>query len=382
VVKVDHKNSGNIFTILGSDEGMLQENAFNMWRELTGGNDDGFTHEIIDGIATNADEAFTICCRTREALQTLSMFGGDKVVWLKNANFLAEDRTSNSEAASEGIEMILATLEAGLSAGQSFILSAAKIDKRKSFWNFLKEHSTVQIFDKIDTSSDGWQDEVAELILSKAAKLELTFEQEALDLFIMLAGEATNQINNELEKLNLYLGDRRNITEDDIKKMVPLSRAGIIFEIGRAIQQNDALRAIQLIDEQLEQGESAVAIIRASIIPTIRNLFMARILIDRTKASAHNYRDFESAVNRLPASERSWLPQKKSGGGVNIYPLFLSAKGALHFSYESLEKILHATAIADKTLVTRGLDERFVLHKLVTEIAVEGSLHHQKSRSA
>jgi hypothetical protein len=34
-----------------------------------------------------------------------------------------------------------------------------------------------------------------------------------------------------------------------------------------------------------------------------------------------------------------------------------------------LEKILHATAKADKLLVTTGLDERLVLHRLVTEIA-------------
>jgi DNA polymerase III subunit delta len=382
VVKIDHNNSGNVFTILGSDEGMLRENALKIWNQLTNGNDDGFTHETIDGIAANADEALTICCRTIEALQTLSMFGGDKVVWLKNVNFLAEDRTSSSESATQGIEMIRSTLEAGLSKGQSFILSAAKIDKRKSFWKFLEKNSTVQIFDKIDTSSDGWQDEVAELVINRATKIGLTFEQEALELFIMLAGEATNQISNELEKLDLYLGDRRKITEDDIKKMVPLSRAGVIFEIGRAIQNTDVARAIQLIDEQLEQGESAVAIIRASIIPTIRNLFMARILIDQTKASAHSYRDFESAVNRISPSERAWLPQKKSGGGVNVYPLFLSAKGALQFSSEALEKILHATAAADKTLVTRGLDERFVLHKLITEIAAAALANKQQSRSA
>ena len=355
--------------IVGTDEGQVREAALMTWRDLTGGVDDGFTHETIDGNAGTVDDALKILGQTQQALLTYSMFGGDKVVWLRNATFMGNDRTAESESTIQGIDGLLQLLMKGLPSGVSFLLSAPKIDKRRGFWKFLEKNVAVQIYDKIDMSRDGWEEQVAALVLDKARDAGLTFEDEALELFVMQAGEATNQIVNELEKLRLYLGDSSIVTVEAVRLMVPLSRAGVIFETGRALQSGNAARAIALIDEQLEMGESAVAIMRASIISTVRNMFMARILIDRAKASAFNYRDFESAVNRMPMEEKAWLPQKKSGDGVNVYPLFMSAKGAMAFTLESLEKILHATAKADKLLVTTGLDDRLVLHRLVTEIA-------------
>lgn len=348
---------------------MVRERGLQLWKELTHGVDDGFTHETIEGNAGNVDDAVSIISKTLQALLTYSMFGGDKVVWLRNATFVGNDRTSEAETTLQAVESLQQQLVAGLPDGVSFLLSAAKIDKRRSFWKFLEKNAHVEVFDKIDISRDGWEEEVSHLVTEKAKPLGLTFDDEALELFVMQAGEATNQIVNELEKLSLYLGERRNIEVEDVQVMVPLSRAGVIFETGKALQSGNAARAISLIDEQLELGESAVAIMRASIIPTVRNLFMARILLDRAKASAFSYRDFESAVNRMPAEERAWLPQKKSGDGVNVYPLFLAAKGASSFTLENLEKVLHATAKADKLLVTTGLDDRLVLHRLVTEIA-------------
>jgi len=355
--------------IVGTDEGQVREAALMTWRDLTGGVDDGFTHETIDGNAGTVDDALKILGQTQQALLTYSMFGGDKVVWLRNATFMGNDRTADSESTIQGIDGLLQLLMKGLPSGVSFLLSAPKIDKRRGFWKFLEKNVAVQVYDKIDMSRDGWEEQVATLVLDKARDAGLTFEDEALELFVMQAGEATNQIVNELEKLRLYLGDSTTVTVEAVRLMVPLSRAGVIFETGRALQSGNAARAIALIDEQLEMGESAVAIMRASIISTVRNMFMARILIDRAKASAFNYRDFESAVNRMPMEEKAWLPQKKSGDGVNVYPLFMSAKGAMAFTLESLEKILHATAKADKLLVTTGLDDRLVLHRLVTEIA-------------
>jgi DNA polymerase-3 subunit delta len=356
--------------VIGSDEGLVREEALRLYRELSGGLDDEFTHETIEGQANNAEQADKIIGQTLQALKTYPMFGGDKVVWLRNVSFMGNERTAEVESVISRVEELGNVLRNGLGSGVSFLLSATKIDKRRSFWKFLERDACVAIFEKIDTSREGWEEDVANLVLEKATHCGLRFEDEAMELFVMQAGEATNQIVNELEKLRLYLGERNTVTLADVRVMVPLSRVGVVFETGRALQTGDVNRAIALIDEQLEQGESGVGIMRASIIPTVRNLLMARILIERTKASPYNYRDFEAAVNRLPASEKAWLPHKKSGDGVNVYPLFLCARGALAFTLESLAKIFHLTAKTDKMLVSTGLDEKLLLHRLVTEIAI------------
>lgn len=357
-----------IYAIVGSDDGRVKEEALRLHRELTGGEDDGFTHEQIDGAADNSEGAFQICRNAVEALNTLPFFGGEKVVWLKSATFLIDDVTGRSERTLSGVEHLKECLEAGLGDGVVFLLSATGIDKRRAFWKFLNKHATVKSFDKIDITRDGWEDQVAALVNGRARDLKLSFEDDAMELFVMLAGEATQQIGSELEKLNLYLGsDRRTVTLADVRCMVPMSRAGVVFEIGKALQRGDAARAIQLIDEQLEQGDSAIGVMRASVIPTVRNLFMAKVLSEM-KLPTGNYRTFNTALERLPENQKAWLPQKKAGG-LNTYPIFLAIGSATAFRLPGLRKAMESALKADRALVTSSLDHRLVLHRLVAEVS-------------
>ncbi len=358
------------YVIAGSDDGQVREEALALYNELTGGNDDGFTHEVVDGNADNSESAFQICSSAVQSLLTMPMFGGDKVVWLRNVNFLGDDVTGRSQRTEAGVEGLRKVLEKGLPEGIQFILSADKIDKRKGFWKFLEKNAKVRSYDKIDISRDGWQDEVAGLVEKKAREAGLEFEDDAMELFIMLAGEQSKQISNELEKLDLYLGkERRVVSLDDVRKLVPLSRAAVIFETGQAIQAGDVARAIQLIDEQLAAEESAVGIMRASIINVVRNLYMAKLISEKLKISASSYGAFAGALNKLPEADRAWLPQKKDGTGVNVFPVFLALVSARKFSLSGLQHVMEQTQRADQALVTTGLDHRLLLHRLIVEIA-------------
>ncbi|MDP3851520.1 MAG: hypothetical protein Q8Q59_13515 [Luteolibacter sp.] len=368
--KLSSPGTGNFFAVVGSDEGMVREKALELHNHLTGGNDDGFTHETIDGIADNSDSAYDICSSTIAALQTLPMFGGDKVVWLRNANFLGDNVTGRSQRTEAGVERLRATLEAGVPNGVKFLLTAQGVDKRRGFWKFIEKASEVQTYDRIDTSRDDWQDQVAALVTRRAGELGLDFEPDALAVFVLLAGEQSQQIGNELEKLDLYLGPgRRTVTEEDVNLLVPLSRAAVVFEIGKAIQNGNAARAIQLIDQQLEADESAIGIMRASIIGVVRNLYMAKLIVEQFKTPTGSYQAFSGALNRLPESDRAWLPQKKDGSGVNVFPIFLALPNAGNFDLAGLQHIMEATLKADQALVTTGLDHRLILHRLIVEIA-------------
>lgn len=368
--KTASPGTGNFFAVVGSDEGLVREQALRLYNQLTGGVDDGFTHETIDGIADNSESAFEICSTTIQALLTVPMFGGDKVVWLRNANFLADNVTGRSQRTEAGVESLRSTLERGIPDGVKFLLTAQGVDKRRGFWKFIEKSAEVQVHDRIDTSRDDWQDQVARLVTKRASELGLSFDQDALALFVMLAGEQSQQIGNELEKLDLYLGpERREITEEDVRVLVPLSRAAVVFEIGKAIQLGNAARAIQLIDQQLEADESAIGIMRASIIGVVRNLFMARLIIEKFKVPTGNYNAFSGGLNRLPEVDRAWLPQKKDGSGVNVFPIFLAAGNAGNFDLGGLQRVMEATLKADQALVTTGLDHRLILHRLIVEIA-------------
>ncbi len=368
--KTPAKANNPFHVIVGSDDGLVREEALALYNQLTGGNDDGFTHETIDGNADNAEGAYQICGSAVQSLMTMPMFGGDKVVWLRNVNFLGDDVTGRAQRTEAGVEMLRSAVEKGLPQRIRFLLSADKVDKRRGFWKFLEKNASVRSYDKIDVSRDGWQDQVAQIVEGRARELGLSFEPEALELFIMLAGEQSKQIANELEKLDLYLGlERREVTEDDVRRLVPLSRAAVIFETGKAIQTGNVARAIQLIDEQLNAEESAIGIMRASIINVVRNLYMAKLILEKFKAPAGSYSAFAGALNRLPEADRGWLPQKKDGTGVNVFPIFLAVQNAKNFDLDGLQHVLEQTQRADQALVTTGLDHRLILHRLIAEIA-------------
>ena len=356
-----------IHVVTGSDEGTVAEQALKLFNQLKPEGGDEFSQEVIDGTVANADEANAACSQAIQSLQTLPFFGGGKTVWLKRANFFASDRTSEAEVTQNAVAALLDCLQQGLPEDIHFILSCTGLDKRRAFYKFLNSEADVESYDKPDISRDGWQEQVAVMVRDRARERDLKFTSEALNLFVMLAGEDTRQINSELEKIDVYLGERREVSEEDVRLLVPLSRAGVVFEIGNALQKKNANRAIQLIDQQLARKESAVGILRASIIPTVRNLFMACAVGHGRNLPSNNYNAYASALDSLPENERAWLPQKKAGG-VNAYPMFLASRNAVGFGVDRLRDAMSACLEADRTLVTTALDHRVVLHRLVANI--------------
>jgi hypothetical protein len=75
--------------------------------------------------------------------------------------------------------------------------------------------------DRIDTSRDDWQDQVAALVTSAPARSTSVRARRAGD-FVMLAGEQTQQWQ-QLEKLDLYLGPERRTITNRMNVLVPLS---------------------------------------------------------------------------------------------------------------------------------------------------------------
>ncbi len=153
---------------------------------------------------------------------------------------------------------------------------------------------------------------------------------------------------------------------DDVRIMVPPSRKGVIWEISRAVERGEAARAVELIDAQLAKGENAIGLMRAAMIPTVRNLFYARLALD-AGAAGGNYRVFQKSLENLPPEKRAVFPKKKDGG-INAWGLFSALGKVGRRNLQQLRKALQDTLKADKALVTTSLDHRLVLHSLVIEL--------------
>jgi DNA polymerase-3 subunit delta len=197
--------SAKIYAVLGSDEAEVKSVAAELATNLTPPGAGDFGLEIIDGAADNADQAEVQVRSAIEAVQTLPFFGSTKVVWLKNVNFLGDDQKACSTAVQSALEELSGLIEGGFGPGITFLISATDVDKRRSFYKTLRKQAEVQVFDRLDSSRGGWEEEALEMVQQRARKRKLQFNDDALDLFVLLTGGDTRQIENELEKIDTFL---------------------------------------------------------------------------------------------------------------------------------------------------------------------------------
>jgi DNA polymerase-3 subunit delta len=358
----------NIHLFAGSDEARVKEAALRHVQKLTPEDAGDFGNDVIDGAADNAEHAGQICSQVVQALQTLPFFGGGKVVWLKNANFMGDSVTGRAEASVTGMENILDVIENDLPPEIKFVVSATALDKRRSTWRRLNKIANTEFFDKPDTSRAGWEGAVLRHATKKARELGLTFESGALELLVQMCGDDTRQLESEIEKIDLYLGERRRAGLRTVRGLVSESRAGVIWEVGNAIGARDLPRALQLIDTLLYQGQNAVGILLAAIVPRVRSLLLVKELGSRYKLRAATYNSFTNALEGLPPSATAHLPRKKDGSGFNAYPLFLALGETRNYTLDELHAAYRSCLKANTRLVTTQLDARFVLERLLIGI--------------
>ena len=362
------ESESRIHAVVGSDESEVKRVAAELAAKLTPPDAGEFGIEVIDACADNVDQAVARIRQTIEALQTLPFFGGAKLVWFKNANCLADSVLGRSAAVQGALEELAEVFEAGLGQDVTLLLSATDTDKRRSFYKTLSKRADVQVIDRLDSSRAGWEEEATEIVRHKVKAKKLQLDDEALDLFVLLTGGDTRQIDNELEKLDLHGGTERRVTVEQVRELVPLSRAGVIFELGNALAACDLERALMLVKRLLDQGETAIGILLVAILPTVRNLLLAKDLMERHRVPRpHAPFSFISALNRLPADTTEHLPRKKDGT-INGYALGLAAQHAHRFETKKLIAGLEACLEANVRLVSSQLDHELILTEIVVKL--------------
>src|SRR3954453_13891668 len=362
----------NIHAVVGSDESEVKRVAAELAARLAPPEAGEFGIEVIDACADNVDQAATKIRLTIEALQTLPFFGGSKLVWFKNANCLADSVIGRSATVLGALEELADLIDAGLPQDVTLLISATETDKRRSFYKTLAKRAEVQVIDRLDSSRAGWEEEATEIVRKKANARKLQFEEDALDLFVLLTGGDTRQIDNELEKIDLFLGKDRGVCVELVRELVPLWRAGVIFELSNALSARDLELALTLVRRLLEQGESAVGILLAAIVPTIRNLLLAKDLMEQhaIRRSQSPFL-FIAAMNRLPAKATEHLPRKKDVS-VNSYSLANAAHNAAPFKTIELIEAMRACLDANVKLVTTQLDHELILTEVVVTLLGSG----------
>src|SRR5437588_300690 len=153
-----------IYAVVGSDDVEVKHTAAELAEKLKPADAGEFGLETIDGAADNADQAAARVRSTIEALQTLPFFGGAKLVWLKNVNFLADSVTGRAASVQEALAELDDTIAGGFGDSVTLLVSATDVDKRRSFYKSLAKRAELQVFDRLDSSRSGWEEEATEIL--------------------------------------------------------------------------------------------------------------------------------------------------------------------------------------------------------------------------
>lgn len=139
-----------------------------------------------------------------------------------------------------------------------------KLDARKKFSKTVKEKGVLLTTKKMyDREIPAWTEK---LVGSKG----LTITQKGLTLLVDHIGNDLVRIENEIDKLSLNLGDRTNITDDDIEKYIGVSKEYNVFELQSALAVKDLAKSIRII-QYFEANPKAGPI--QLILPSLYNFF-------------------------------------------------------------------------------------------------------------
>src|SRR5688572_2032406 len=183
--------------ICGSDDFLVGRVGKERFEALAAGVTDEFSREIISGFAANVGEVESAVNRFRDAVQTVSMFGGRRVVWLKDVNFLADSVTGRAESTLKLIEDLQQILEKVNPEETAVLITAAPVDRRRSFAKWVEKNADFALAGGDD--ADGFA--LEGVVFAEAKKLGVTFAPDAARLLLAKVGANTRLLVAEVNKL-------------------------------------------------------------------------------------------------------------------------------------------------------------------------------------
>ena len=201
--------------VFGDEDFLVRDRAkqiYESWCSIA----EGMDHEVIDGAVRNSEEALEVLSKVNEALQTLPFFGGNKVVWLRGVNFFGADRVGASAAVKDRLVELAKSWDVFAWLGVQLLMSAAKVDKRKSFFKTLKKLAKVEDKSFSDKERGG---RAAMLVRERLTELGKDISPHVADELILFSGSNLQQLYTESDKLASYLGERNEVTRQDVHEL-------------------------------------------------------------------------------------------------------------------------------------------------------------------
>lgn len=363
--------AGPVVLICGDDDFGVSQRArqlYQSWSAEIGGMD----HETIDAASGNSGEALKSIGRLREALNTLPFFGGGKAVWFKDCTFLGDDRTASASAVTETLGELAQELKAFRWEGVRLLISAGKVDKRKTFYKTIEKLGAVESFVALSIDDRDWAARAEEIVLKKFRALKRSITDEALAEIVQAVGPNARQLESEVEKVTLYAADRAEVGVDDVLAVVSRNKQARAFALGDALGDRDLPRLLRCLDEELwemetDRQKSEIGLLYGLITKVRALLFLKEMLASGWLKEERDYNRFKAQIERVP-TEGLPTDRRINPLALNPYVLFKALPQARRWPSGDLVRALDLLLQCNRRLVSSGLDTELVLQQTLTQI--------------
>jgi len=361
-----------LLLVCGDDDFAVKQRAklvFQQWSEELGGMD----HEAIEATAGNSGEALKALARLREALQTLPFFGSGKVVWLRDCNFLGEERAASAAAVTETLGELAEELKAFAWQNVRLLISAGKVDKRKAFYKTIDKLGSVESHLAWSVDDKDWVGRAELAARTAFRRQDKEISEEALAELITRVGPHARQLDSEIEKLSAFAGARKKIEMADVVAVCSRNKTARAFALGDALGDRDLPQLLKRLDEELweakfDKDKSEIGLLYGLIGKVRALILLKEMLQEGWLKPTNDYQHFKSQLERVPA-DKFPADKKFNPLALNPYVLYKALSQVKKYSASELVRAMELLLRCNQRLVSSGLDEAMVLQHTLVQIA-------------
>ena len=227
-------------------------------------------------------------------------------------------------------DALAAALAAGLPRQNVLVLLAEEADRRKRLFKLLKDEQAV-IDLSVETGAGARAQKEQRGVLQELARTTLAEQDKTLaanlaELLFERVGFHPVALVMELRKVMLFVGERRQITREDLDQVIGRTRQEALFELTAAIGRRDLEQALAIGDRLQENGIHPLAVV-ATLRQHVRGQLLCRALAEQPDLQFRptmSAAAFQQECLPLLKSRAPW--QKEMGG--HPYALFMQFKTA------------------------------------------------------
>ena len=260
---VPKKGAARAFLVYGTDDLSATRKADEIAAKLCPPEEQAFGLETITpepGLETS-DAVCAVLRNVVEALLTPPFLGGNKTVFLRGGPFFDPLTEPGKFAAVKAeVERLVELLKKGLPEGVAFVLLTDKVNKSTTFYKTFNSLGEVHAFDEPEKDKEAQEDFIPRVEQMLADK-GLTMARPVFSAFLDRTGYNLRQVEAEIEKLSLYVGDRKAVALAEVQLMVAPVRESKFWEFADTFCSGNLTETMLVMQQMFTQGVSPVALI-------------------------------------------------------------------------------------------------------------------------